>query len=546
MEAPRPELDMMVLEFTSRDDSNFVGMGRHLKEMRWKVAAMGTPPLEVKLNVEKQPLMEPDVGVFCNGTKIFPLGSGERAKMKDDFEHSWPFRAEVKNLTKKNFFEVRPRTMGNNWFPANSIVQMKDGLFEASVWFPDGAGGAKEVVLPNVDKSDIREAASKQALDIPYRNVVLNIPSSDPLHETTLMLADDAGEEPITYSFAKPTPPASRAGVESIPSMRPVGMTVSKDRSLVTSDITHSMLTSYLTAEPTMVECTSSTTQIMWKLMIGPFAEHHIVLEKKLASQGIQQISNAAGVLTGGLKQAKDVAEIAVLQQSHLLSLTVDGRVLVESAAEDFDVDWESGSSPTVDSETAWLCKFRFLGENSVLFKVFETNGSGITLDSTDLVEGLRKDQIKVCKACTVCAEDIADLSTATLDIDGVLFGSLKPYSPPDIGGAPIACDPQVLGMQYGITVPHKVRDVAPMALIQERLQAGGAALSSMVQEHWEKSQPGIQAFQGRLHENWAKSQPGLQSIQGKLQEGLGQLFQQPSPRPAVPKPAQPLQTFKV
>jgi hypothetical protein len=474
---------MMVLEFTSRDDSNFVGMGRHLKEMRWKVAAMGTAPLEVKLNVDKQPLMEPDVGVSCNGMKIFPMGAGERGKMKDDFEHRWPFRAEVKNLAKKNFFEVRPKAMGDNWFPANSIVQMKDGLFEASVWLPDGAGGAREVVLPQVDKSDIREEASKKVLDVPYRNVVLNVPREDTLHETTFMLVDDAtGEEPITYSFARPTPPASRSGVESLPSMRPIGMTVTKDRTLVTSDVTHSMLASYMAAETTMVECTSTTTQIMWKLMIGPFAQHTIVLEKKLVSQGAQQVSQAAGALTGGLKQAKDLAESAVLQQSRLVSLIVD---------------------------------------------------------STDLVEGLRRDQIKVCKACTVCAADITDLSTATLDIDGVLFTSLKPYSPPDAREAPVACDPQVLGLQYGITVPYKVRDIAPMALIQEKLQAGGVALSSMVKDHWEKSQPGMQALQGRLQENWEKSQPGIQSFQGKLQEGLGQLFQsaqQPSPRPGEPK----------
>lgn len=117
MEAPRPELDMMVLEFTSRDDSNFVGMGRHLKEMRWKVAAMGTAPLEVKLNVDKQPLMEPDVGVSCNGMKIFPMGAGERGKMKDDFEHRWPFRAEVKNLAKKKLLRSQAKSHGRQLVP---------------------------------------------------------------------------------------------------------------------------------------------------------------------------------------------------------------------------------------------------------------------------------------------------------------------------------------------------------------------------------------------------------------------------------------------
>merc|ERR1719492_242017 len=98
-------------------------------------------------------------------------------------------------------------------------------------------------------------------------------------------------------------------------------MTVTKDRSLVTSDVPHGILASYVAAETTMVECTSTTTQIMWKLMIGPFAQHTIVLEKKLVGTQVKEISKAAGALTGGLGKAKDMAEVAVLQQSRLVSL---------------------------------------------------------------------------------------------------------------------------------------------------------------------------------------------------------------------------------
>lgn len=280
-----------------------------------------------------------------------------------------------------------------------------------------------------------------------------------------------------------------------------------------------------MSSELYAVESSGTKTNMFWKIMIGPFAEHTLLLEKRLVTQGAQMISKAVGDLKGGIKHVKDLAETSVLQQSKLISLTVDGKLLVEATSEDFEADWESESSPAVGSEDSWVCKFRFLGERSIMFKVFETNGSGTALDSTDLVEGLKKHQMKICKACTVCVDDLTDLSTATLDIDGVNFHDLKPYAAPE-AEPPISCDPQVLSMQYDILAPHKVRDVAPLAAIQERLRAGGAALSSLLKENWEKHQPGLQSFQGKLQE----------SMEQLLKKGTNEQVPESKAAPSLPK----------
>lgn len=514
----------MVLEYSCRDDSAFIAMGKHLKEVRWKVAALGAAPMEIKLNVEKQPMLDPDVGVLCNGQKLYPAGAGDRGKMKEDFEYKWPFRGEAVDLAKPNFWEVRPKTMGDHWFPAASIAQRKDGLFEAVVWLPDGQGGAKQIALPSVEKADIREERTKQPLDIPYRTVVLSVPKSDPVQETTLTLTDEVLSETVTHYFARPTP-APRPDTESLPGPGAINVALSQDRRMMTTDVSHSVLASYMSQEPRSVEVTAhSKAKMSWHFRLGPYADHTVVLEKKLVGHTAQSSQMMSSAL-GGMKQVTDLAEMGLLQQSKTVCLSVDGKVLVEAAAEDFDAGCPEATS------AAWACKFRLVGERSVKFLVYETNGSGMTLDTTDLVEGLRKDQIKISKVCTVCVADLTDLSTASLCVDGVSFDNMKAFSPP-AGEQPLSGDPQVLEMQYNIKAPYKIRDVAPLAALQEKLQAGGTALSNLLKENWDKSQPGFQAFGG------------------KLQEGMGQLFNKMNAPAAAsgtaPAAAQPIETFSL
>lgn len=505
MQAKGSELDMLVLSFTCRDSSKFGSVGKQSKELVWKVAAMGTPPVEINVSLEKQPMFSPEVSISADGARLFPVAGGEKSKMKEDFAQKWSFRGQAQNLDLKGFWEVKPKAMGDNWFPASGLEQRKDGLFEASVWLPDGAGGAKEIVMPAVDRCDIREVKTKALLEVPVRSVFLRVPAADPMSDIAFSLMDGLEEEPLTFSMARVTPPPGPSSMPSQPGDTGIVMELSKDRKALSTNTSIEALGSFLTSDVrALTFLPEGKTKCTWKLMLGPFAEHTITIEKKASGA-------SAGVLSGGLLKGAvgDLATKELLKKSEVVCLTVDGQVLVEGTSEDFDADWESPQHPNLASESDWVCRFRFAGERSLKCKVFETNADNITLDTTALVECLREDQKPISKVVTVAIKELQDLSTAYLDIDGVAFGMLKEFEKP--GGTPLQGGPEALMMNFGIQVPNKVRDIAPLAIIQEKLQMGGAALASNLKEHWEKHQP-------VLKEQW-------QGALGKMQEGMGKWF---------------------
>lgn len=513
-EAPRAELDMMVLEFTTVENSGWKALGKSMKEMRWRVAAQGTPSLEIELKVEKNPLADAEVGILCDGQKIFPSGASERGKLTQNFEHKWPFRGAVQSLTKKDFFEIKPKSMGDNWFPAEKITQRKDGLFEAHVWLPDGEGGAKQMVLPAVKKEDIREEYSKDPIEIPMRNVVLNVKKADPVNQTTLTLVEDDNEDLITHYFARPTPPPGKGAeaIDSLPVDNAIRMEVTKDRKQVTTSVSHTALEKYLASEVWALDHTvESKIRTQWTLNIGPYAEHTIMLEKVGAGHTDTTWMKGGGGIAA-IEKVAAAAEIGVLTQSKIVNLVVDGKTLVQAAAEDLDIDEDESSG------CPWECKFRFIGERSIKFKVYETNSSGSMLESTDIVEGLRKDQIKFTKVCKLIVPDLADLSSASLEIDDVGFCELKPRphqleTDQDL----IVCDPKALEMQYNVIVPSKIRDVAWQERVKEmneKLQVGGAALAE-----------GGAALAEQIKAGWTSAAPAFQK--------LGGYFSQPVAQPA-------------
>jgi len=476
---------MMVLEFSCRDSSAFTAIGKNCKEVKWRVAAMGSEPVEVGLHVEKLPHMSPEVSISANGNKLFPLGSKAKEKLKADFEQRWPFRGVAKHINQKNFFEVKPKAMGEEWFPAISVAQKRDGgLMEATVWLPDGAGGARKVFLPAVEKTDIREEVSKKPLSIPERYLKLCVPSEDPLKQSTLTLLDTREEEHVTHFFARATPPPGGVALESLPAQNELFMECSKDRKQVTSQITHTTLVDYLSSEARQISSSpESTTKMTWKFQLGPLAQHTVTVEKKKVA-------------------------------SKIVTLMVDGKLLVESKAQDFDCDWDDErEDETEDREHGpWACKFRFLGERSLKFKVFETDREGDPLETTDLLEALSPEQIKYTKVCVVSLTDSRDLTSALLEIDGVEFNQMKETA--SISEDNIVCDPEVLQMQYGIVLPTKVRDEPPTGLkaLQAKLKEAGEQAKEAgekIKEHWEK-----------------KGQPGLQELGNKVGETVGKMFQ--------------------
>lgn len=148
---------------------------------------------------------------------------------------------------------------------------------------------------------------------------------------------------------------------------------------------------------------------------------------------------------------------------SRAMTLTVDGSVLVEARAQDFDIDYDGDDGESEASDPPWVCRFFFLGERSVKFKVFEETRGGILLDSTDVVEGLTAAQRKFKRACVVTINNNRDLRDATLSIDDVLFSDFREFQKKKEDH--IVLDPEIFTMQYGIAIPKKVREEPPPGL---------------------------------------------------------------------------------
>jgi len=429
--------------------------------MTWKVAALGTPAKEIKLHIEKLPGMASQVALSCQGEKLFPTSSEALSKIKENVVHSWRYRGKAHNVDKQNFWEVKLKG-GDDYYRASQLNQRKDGLFSAKVWLPEQDGKLKEGFLPLVERTDIREAESKDAIVTPERVVVLDVPPGNPLKESTLTLTDDHGETLVTHFFARPTPSPSPGDLISLPQSTEIRFTVPKLRDVVTANTSVGVLAHYLSQEACGVRVESQgKNKITWDIQIGPFARHVICLERKFSNK--------------------------------ILTLTVDGTILIESKASDFDCagDEENEQEEHGPSDHGtWYCVFRFLGERSVKFHIHENAPDGTPLDSTDILEGLRPDQVPYSHVCTINVTDIKNLPGASLDVSGVRFEDLKQYKPD--GDSPLKVDPILLERQHGLHVPYKCKQDAPTGL---------QAVTAALKEGWEKKQPGFLEVQKQIEE---------------------------------------------
>merc|ERR1712137_20858 len=75
-------------------------------------------------------------------------------------------------------------------------------------------------------------------------------------------------------------------------------------------------------------------------------------------------------------KDAIHTITLEKTSKSKVVTLSVDGALLIESNAEDLDCPTEQ-----------WECSFRFKGERVVNFEVHETNVDGDPQDTTSVVE---------------------------------------------------------------------------------------------------------------------------------------------------------------
>lgn len=404
----RHDLDLMVVAFSSHDSTVGNAIGRNHREMHWKVMYdHDADPIDIKLQVQEHKLHSQEVSIQSNGQYILHgAGSHAKAKLSEDFHYHWPLQAAIRGLNDVNFFEFSPPHLSKSrWFPATITCQRQDGLFDLRAQEPDASGHVVEMTYYAVHTDNLREAASQNPLSVPENCLKLEVPKQDALRASLCT----ANGESVMYRFGRPSP--HLASKQQKPE---VALQVSKDRSRVTANVGHAVLSHFASGEVRASKCDMDRLRHSWTVQIGPFAEHTIQIEKKYTL-------------------------------GRVVTLLVDGEVLVEANATD------------IGCEKEWNCTFQFVGERILDFEVFKTNKEGSALAETDHV----KERRKYRHDCRIVIPNEWDFSTARFSVDGVPFTEL-PLKTQMHAEPNLEIEPRVLLHGYGIATPYKVDYNAP------------------------------------------------------------------------------------
>jgi len=403
----KDEVDFMVQKFSCHDDSVLTSLGKHCKEMTWKISiGAENKPVELKMTVDQQIMGSPSVSISCDGEQIYPESlKSKSGTMKREFEWVKSFRGTLRGLAAPDFFEVRNQHSSmEQWFKATLTEQREDGDFKAILQMPDGKGGFHAVDVPAVKVENVREGQGKKLpVSLPYRTIKLYVPFREPMAATV-----NLDNEPVTHFFARPTPPPQKSS--SGGSSR-VLFQVAKDRSSVSTERGHAFFSHFMSGQVRGIKQDADDLMHSWTFQVGPLAEHTVAIRKKHLS-------------------------------STLISLDVDGELLCEATPEDIDCH-----------ESTWQCHFRLVGEKFVDFEVYESDGQGSTLDT----KGTVSNRTKFTQDCYVVFQMTEkSLLTAKLYIGDNAFAELPEARPP-ISEEPIRCHPGAITATYGISVPYKV-----------------------------------------------------------------------------------------
>merc|ERR1712014_31153 len=197
---------------------------------------------------------------------------------------------------------------------------------------------------------------------------MLEVPKDDPFG-FALSLDD---HKVATQLLGRLTPAVNRA--ENVLLFR-----VSDDQKDMSVNVGHNVLSHFLSGEVRSIASDIQRDHRSWTIQVGPFAEHIVKIVRHP-------------------------------WPSKMVTLTIDGEVLVDASAEDLGC-----------AGTAWECNFRLVGEKVMNFDVYDTNLDGVLLETRGNV--VKRE--KYSHQCTVFLNDVVDISKADFVIDEVCFRDL-------------------------------------------------------------------------------------------------------------------------
>lgn len=394
----------MVTHYSVKDSTVLSSLGHHDKECHWTVqAGPDAVPIEISVHVTQSTgVGRKKVLVKSGKEQIFPPNGQPKQELKENFKHTWPFRAEAKNINEKGVYQVRPEHMAaETWYPATITKQQDDGRFDALVTMPSISGEMQELSFNNVRREDIRTAAKREPMKIPERHLMLEVPNDDPLQAALFV----DGKDLVTHYFARPTPPPKGK-------VRHILLQVDQKRSTVEADIGPAAFEDFLSSEPRAISSNGNRYHYEWKFQVGPFAVHHVKIEKK--------------------------------SRGRHMTITVDDEALVEATAADILCE-----TPQFE------CTFKLVGQRVLNFEVYETNKDGDALSSKATVTQKQKYSVPIC----VMVPD-ESLETAKLFADKREFRTFRQAS--EYKEDNLKMNPKAMNMQYKVLAPYKVNLQAP------------------------------------------------------------------------------------
>mmetsp|Transcript_63074 Transcript_63074/g.104876 ORF Transcript_63074/g.104876 Transcript_63074/m.104876 type:complete len:478 (-) Transcript_63074:497-1930(-) len=409
----KDELELMITEFTCKDQSLLTKLGKHEKVQSWKLHfGNEAKPMTIAIECDQSSgVGRQKVKVEVDGKKIFPPNSSKE-QLQQSFIKEWPFRAQAKGIGETGHFEARLENSSIDWwYPCKLEKQNDDGTFKAILQVPDGYGKLNDEVCEALRYEDIREKYSMKPLKQPRTVLCLTVPNDDPM--SPILTCGDQDYVMHFFSRATPNPTTTKKCLTTT-------LKVDKEHKNVTADVSRQLFQAMKAPKPRYVKEPEHTkTKKGWTFTLGPDVEHKVEVEKRWPKSG------------------------------EIVTVYVDGTILVECSGKDLDC-----------REGTFRCPFRFVGEKVFVFEVYEMDANGLPTETVGQVKHRQKYHFD-------CIVDLHPEEKGKLGASfHVGMEEFRDFEPPlpmeqckNVAPLKMTCDD--FDKTFGIKVPYKVSRTA-------------------------------------------------------------------------------------
>lgn len=448
------------------------GFERDLRSVTMEVTT------DVGLGGAKAAALGTQVTINADGNQLYPKKPMTRNRLHDDWSHDWKYRTgypgvglvrpgeawipgtiptdvpsqigDAANLLQTYMLgDGKLNTMhhvllNGEKFPAVLKKQLPNGCFDVTVFkenvhITQGVAKFSIVEFPAMHRSSIFVTETGANIELPDSLVSLEVARMHP-QSASVKIAGDSFLQHLGRVSPKPSTGSLQRVVMDCPkqlvqirAQQMLQQTVVEKP--VEMNVNSSVFIHFQSGEVRRGHTDATRLSRTWTVQLGPFATHTVRLVKK---------NPVSAVMT----------------------LYVDDEVLVECLSTDLE-----------GSKDVWTCKFAFVGERQMTFRVHDETKDGWPLDTRS--EITKSVQYRHVVQVSYAHRAIDNLVDATMKIDSLPFASFPCIMQPWQCDNTMSITPNALRMQFGIEIPKKVATLDARPIVHQLgyravQQAGG------------------------------------------------------------------------